>query len=153
MDEHKMVTIRAEAAIKERIEQVLAAFDLKQVDNLTEADSAVHEHRVLEAPADRPDPLTSEEIVEERDIWGLELNVDPHRNLDEQGRELGITGQRCVVRLVPPDGMVRYLEVRRPESMEAHDLSVLAAETMDEDRKEFPYPPTIHYTPLSGQSR
>lgn len=142
VDEHKMVTIRAEAALKERVEQVLAAFDLKQIESLAGADSAVHEHRgVLEAPADRPDLLTAEEIVEElRDIWGLELNIDPHRNLDDQGRELGITGWRCVVRLVPPDGMVRYLEVclTAGSLMEAHDLAVLAAESMDEAQQAGP---------------
>lgn len=140
VDEHKVVTVRAESALKERVDAIMAAFDLKQVESLTGADSAVHEHRgVLDAPPDRPDLLTAEEIVEElRDVWGLELNVDPHRNLDDQGRELGITGWRCVVRLLGPDGTVRYLEVCLTASslMEAHDLAVIAAEQAHSEEEE-----------------
>ncbi len=140
IDEHKVVTIRAEASLKERVESILAAFDLKAVDQLTGADSAVHEHRgVLDAPPDRPDLLTAEEIVEElRDTWGLELNIDPHRNVDDQGHEIGVTGWRCVVRLLKPDGMVRYLEVclTAGNLMEAHDIAVLAAEEEEDKRIE-----------------
>lgn len=145
VDEHKMVTIRAEAAMKEKVERVLQAYDLKPVEQLAGADSAVHEHRgVLEAPPDRPDLLTSEEIVEElRDVWGLELNVDPHRNLDDRGRELGITGWRCVVRRIGPDGMVQYLEVclSAANLMEAHDLALFAAEQEAEEPTDQPEAP------------
>jgi hypothetical protein len=94
VDEHKIVTVRAETALKEKVEKVLAAFDLEEVEQIAGADAALHEHRtVLEAPDNRPDLLTAEEVVEElKDLWGLSLNVDPERNLGEQGEELGITG-------------------------------------------------------------
>lgn len=132
IDEHKIVTIRAEAALKDKVESILAAFDLTQVDTLAGADAALHEHRgVLDAPADRPDLLTSEEIVEElRDAWGLELNIDPKANVDDQGAELGITGWRAVVRILEPDGQVRYLEMLLTAGslMDAHDLAYEEAE-------------------------
>lgn len=104
VDEHKIVTVRVETALKERVEAVLQAFDLEEVDEIRGADAATHEHRgVLDAPPDRADLRTAEEIVEElRDEWRLVLNIDTSINLDEDGNELGITGWRCVVRYEPP---------------------------------------------------
>ncbi|MBX3386896.1 MAG: hypothetical protein KF768_10025 [Phycisphaeraceae bacterium] len=104
VDEHKIITVRAEVALRERIEQVLAAFDLRQIEELHGADSVTHEHRgVLDPRTDRPDMLIAEEIVEElQEEWRLELNINPEANVDEQGRPLGITGWRCLVRVDPP---------------------------------------------------
>lgn len=123
VDEHKVVTVRAETGLKERVEAVLAAYDLEQVEEIRSADSATHEHRtVLDAPDDHPELLTSDEIVEVlRDEWRLVLNIDPERNVDEDGRDIGITGWRCIVRYDPPI----------PES-ELADLSDAA----DEDKSE-----------------
>jgi hypothetical protein len=103
VDEHKVVTVRVEAQWKEKVEKVLAAFDLEPIEELMSADSATHEHRsVLETSDDRPDLLTSDEIVEVlRDEWRLVLNIDPETNLDEDGHDLGITGWRCILRCDP----------------------------------------------------
>lgn len=100
VDEHKIVTVRAETALREKIEAVLAAFDLEVVPELIGADAATHEHRsVLDAPEDRRDLLNAEEIIEElREDWRLVLNVDPESNIDDEGHELGITGWRMLVR-------------------------------------------------------
>ncbi|MCA3005005.1 MAG: hypothetical protein IOD15_06535, partial [Phycisphaerales bacterium] len=113
VDEHKIVTVRAETRLKERVERILAAFELKQVESLAGADAAPHEHRtVLDAPGDRPDLLTSDEVLEAvRDEWGLTLNVNPERNLDDRGRPLGICPWRCVVRMIDEKGDVRYREM------------------------------------------
>lgn len=104
VDEHKIITVRVEVPMRERVEQVLAAFDLKPIEELHGADSVTHEHRgVLDAPPDRPDLLMAEEIVEDlQEQWRLELNINPDTNLDEDGRALGITGWRCFVRVDPP---------------------------------------------------
>lgn len=112
VDEHKIVTVRAETALKERIDRILASFDLVEVDQLAGADAAVHEHRgVLDAPDDRADLLNADEIVEHlRDEWGLALNVDGDKNLDDQGNELGTVGWRCMIRVFGEDGQVRYAE-------------------------------------------
>ncbi len=103
VDEHKIVTVRAESALKEKIEHLLAAFDLREVPEIRGADASTHEHRgVLDAPDERLDLLNADEIVEElRDSWRLSLNIDPDRNLDADGNELGITGWRCIVRYDP----------------------------------------------------
>ena len=101
VDEHKIVTVRAEPSLKDRIEKLLKAFDLEACDDATGADGASHEHRsVLVTPADRPELLGPEEIVERlRDQWNLVLNIDPDSNVDEEGKPLGTTPWRVVVRV------------------------------------------------------
>jgi hypothetical protein len=135
VDEHKIVTVRAEAHMKERVERVLAAFDLKEVDKIAGVDAAVHEHRtVLDAPRDRPDLLTHDEVLEEvRDLWSLTLNLDPLKNTDDDGADLGVTLWRCVVRVFSEQGDVRYAEVLCSADclQTAGDLSMSAVEQMD----------------------
>lgn len=99
VDEHKIVTIRAELAFKERIEKLLSAFDLSVVEELRGADSAEHEHRTVLAPPADPDQLTADDIIERlRDAWGLQLNIDASTNVDDDGNELGCTPWQCIVR-------------------------------------------------------
>ncbi|MBZ0171919.1 MAG: hypothetical protein K8E66_06030, partial [Phycisphaerales bacterium] len=76
------------------------------------ADAAAHEHRnVLWTPDDRPDLLSAEEIIEDlRDAWQLDLNIDITQNVDEDGRELGVTPWRCIVRIEGPE-RTRYAEI------------------------------------------
>lgn len=113
VDEHKIVTIRAEPTMKERVEKVLHAFGLEETPEPAGADAAAHEHRgVLSSPPDRPDLLSLDEVVERlRDRWTLVLNIDPDSNLDDSGRDLGETPWRCVVRCAWPDKPPRYAEV------------------------------------------
>lgn len=123
VDEHKVVTVRVETALRERVERILEAFDLPSGVEEAGLDAVAHEHRsVLLCPPERPDLMTAEEIVEElSDLWRLRLNVDRERNLDEQGRELGMTGWRCLVRRQLEEGApVEYAEM------------ILAAECLDE---------------------
>ncbi len=140
VDEHKVVTVRAATDMKERVEKVLAAFDLEAVEQIAAADAALHEHRsVLEAPDDRPDLLTPDEIVEDlRDLWGLSLNVDPDANLDENGHALGIVGWRVVVRAVLPGEVIRYTEVllTAENLATAHELAVDATQHLVESLLE-----------------
>ena len=104
VDEHKIVTIRAEATIKERVERVLAAFDLSQREDPAGADAAAHEHRgVLQSPETDPELMSFDEIVEYlREEWRLVLNIDPESNTDDQGHELGTTAWWCRVRVDIP---------------------------------------------------
>lgn len=104
VDEHKIVTVRVQADLKERVERLLGAFDLTEIDEIAGADAATHEHRgVLDAPEDRLDLLNADEIVEElRNDWGLVLNIDPDRNIDEDGNDLGMTAWRCLARHETP---------------------------------------------------
>ena len=106
IDEHKIVTIRVEPHMKERIERLLRSFGLEPMEDPAGADAAAHEHRgVLLAPESQPELMTFEEIVEALKVdWQLLLNIDPDRNVDDEGKDLGVTHWRCVVRVeIEPD--------------------------------------------------
>jgi hypothetical protein len=114
VDEHKIITVRAEPHFKDKVEKVLAAFDLETVEEPAGADAAAHEHRsVLTVSDDRPDLLDEDEIAEVmRDEWRLALNVDPETNLDDEGNELGVTPWRCIVRVAEDEtSPARYVDI------------------------------------------
>lgn len=100
VDEHKILTLRAEPDLKPRIDKLLEAFDLEHTEEPVGVDTVAHEHRsVLVMPPEHPNVLSAEEIVGHlRQEWRLTLNVDPEQNVDDEGRELGITAWRAVVR-------------------------------------------------------
>lgn len=100
VDEHKAVTIRAQLDLKEKVERILGAFGLEPVPDILGADSAAHEHRtILVSPEVEPDALSPDDILDRlREIWLLQLNIDAQANLDEEGKPLGITGWRCLLR-------------------------------------------------------
>lgn len=104
VDEHKIVTIRAEAPLREKIEKLLAAFDLEHREDAAGVDAAAHEHRtILVAPESEPNLMSFDEIVEQlHDDWRLVLNIDPETNVDEEGKELGVCGWWCRVRVSLP---------------------------------------------------
>ena len=113
VDEHKIVTVRAEPDMREKVEKILAAFDLEQVEAPAGADAAAHEHRaVLVIADDRPDLLNADEIVEQlRDEWRLVLNVDGESNVDDDGRDLGVTPWHCIIRCAAEgDERAKYVD-------------------------------------------
>jgi hypothetical protein len=135
VDEHKILTVRAEPALKEKIEKLLQAFDLEVVEAPAGADAAAHEHRgVLVTPDDRPDLLTADEIVEQlKDEWRLVLNVDPELNQDDEGKDLGATPWHCLVRCANDDDeKPRYAEVFliSENLRQADELALDAAEEL-----------------------
>lgn len=135
VDEHKILTFRAETQFKDRVEKILAAFDLEQMEEPLGVDSTGHEHAaVLDMPQDQPELLSAEEIVEVlRDEWGLVINVDPDSNRDDDGEDLGITGWRCIARCQNDDGENRrYAEFLMTASClrEAEDLALEALEKL-----------------------
>lgn len=145
LDEHKVLTVRVETNEKERVDRLLTAFELpnlgsgaengigggrarkpdgrppqaKQVEVMA-ADAVSHEHRsVLLTPDDRPELPGPEEVSEALvDLWGMTLNIDVERNLDDDGRDLGVTGWRCLIRVEPQpaDEEPAQIKETRPES-------------------------------------
>lgn len=105
IDEHKIVTLRIPPEMKDKVEKILAAFDLSAVEELHGPDSVAHEHRgVLSTPENRPEVMSSDEVIERlRDNWLLQLNIDPTRNLDSEGNDLGLTPWQCIVRCTPKE--------------------------------------------------
>jgi hypothetical protein len=131
VDEHKIVTVRAEPALKERVEKILAAFDLEAMEEPMGADSAAHEHRGV-LVAGESDMLVQEEIVEKlKEDWQLLLNVDPDTNVDDKGMEVGRTPWRVVVRCEYAKEPPRYAEVLL-EADNLREAEELAFEAVDE---------------------
>lgn len=137
VDEHKIVTIRAEPDLKERVERVLHAFDLEETKDPAGADAAAHEHRtVLVDPAKDPESLTPDEIVERlRDEWQLLLNVDPDGNVDDDGKPLGATLWRCILRCEIENKPSKYAEIilRAKSLREAEDTAIDALDRLAGD--------------------
>lgn len=135
-DEHKIATIRAAPVLKERVERALAAFDLEQTEGAAGADASAHEHRtVLVLPADNPSMLGPDEVLERlKDHWRLVLNVDPDANVDDEGKELGTTAWRGVLRCQFTDGPAKYAEVvfDADNLRQAEEVAMSAAETLIE---------------------
>ncbi|MDX9910824.1 MAG: hypothetical protein RBS39_03225 [Phycisphaerales bacterium] len=142
VDEHKIVTVRIREEDREKLDKVLEAFDLREIAEPAGADASSHEHRsVLMVPDDAAPYWGIEEILEElREEWKLVLNVDPERNVDEEGRELGITPWRCIVKPGgAPPGEGKFVEVllEAPNLNAAEDLArqgaaEAASEPMDQ---------------------
>lgn len=143
IDEHKILTLRVVPEMKEKIERLLTAFDLKPVEELASVDSVTHEHRgVIVTSRDHPEMLSPDEVLERfRDNWMLQLNVDPTTNLDAEGRELGLTAWQCVVRCTPEDETEpeSYAEVLLTAANlhEAEELAVEAVSPKGEDEPDW----------------
>lgn len=131
LDEHKVVTVRCTPDQREAVEATFRAFDLVQVTQPAGADAVAHEHRgVLFAPEDKPDLLIAEEIVERLvEDWQLTLNIDMESNVDDDGRELGVSRWRCIVRALGDDERATYVEIVLHASnyRRAEDLAVSRA--------------------------
>lgn len=141
IDEHKIATIRVELDLREKVERLLAAFELAPVPEIVGPDSSAHEHRaVLHCPPERSDLLTPEELVERlRREWLLQLNVPGDTNLDDDGNDMGITAWRCVVRCIAGDTEPEvYAEVfLHAESLDtAENLATDAAIASPPDPKD-----------------
>ncbi|HLP82897.1 MAG TPA: hypothetical protein VK157_00980 [Phycisphaerales bacterium] len=144
VDEHKIITLRVDPSLKERVEKILSAFDLEITEATAGADAAAHEHRnVLMAPEDRPDLLGPDEVLERlKTLWRVVLNVDPDTNVDDEGKELGVTHWRAVVRIdlpqedenEPDPAKVRYAEVvfDAANLREAEDITFTEVENLAE---------------------
>ncbi|MDF1808654.1 MAG: hypothetical protein P1U42_03070 [Phycisphaerales bacterium] len=142
VDEHKIVTIRVESQFKARVEKLLAAFDIEPKEEPAGADSAAHEHRaVLLTTPDHPELLNGDEILERmRDAWNLVLNVDPETNVDDEGKELGITLWRCFLRYATdqnPDDQYAEVFLSTDSIRKAEEISQHAIITTIESESEW----------------
>lgn len=155
LDEHKIATVRVEPPMKERLERILDAFDLRETPDAAGVDASAHEHRsVLLAPDDRPDLLSPPEIVERlRDRWRLLLNTDPDRNFDDEGKDLGTTAWRCIVRFdADDDRPPGYGEaILAAECLrDAEDAAIEAVESLPEAKNYLRTKPGTRPDPADG---
>ncbi len=139
VDEHKIVTIRVEPTLKDKVERILHAFDLEAMEEPKGADAAAHEHRsVLLMPDDDPSTLGVDEVVERlRDEWRLLLNIDPEANVDDDGNDLGVTPWRILVRCEWDNGKRKYAEVLvdAPNLRQAEETAFEATDSLITDKE------------------
>lgn len=110
LDSWKSLTIHVLPELREEVEAMLHGFGLEEVpetwsmgEEENELDPRTHVREVLEI-IDEHSPDIDELLLQLRQVWDLELNIDPETNVDESGRRLGMTLWHAYVLLEPADG-------------------------------------------------
>jgi len=143
IDEHKAVTIRVDTSLETTVKGLLRAFDLDEVPEILGADAVAHEHRTVIARTSDPRVgLHADEIVERlQDSWLLQLNIDTQSNIDDDGKDLGVTPFRCVLRCHPTDSEKQptYAEVllSAPTHEDAESMALDTAATNSPQDSQF----------------
>jgi len=108
LDAWKGVSIHVPVRMRERVEVMLAGLGLGEVPETWPSDieqdviSSSRVRDVLELLDDQS-PDLDELLLQMRESWGLELDVDPEVNVDEGGRQLGFTLWHAIIVVEPED--------------------------------------------------
>ena len=108
LDAWKSVTIHCQVDMREDVEAILERHGLTQVGRTWDEEAfdevqppfQMREILVIE---DEHSPDLDELLLQLRDDWGLQLDVDPHSNDDDGGRELGHTLWHAIAMADPVD--------------------------------------------------
>jgi hypothetical protein len=103
LDDHKVIAVRIELARGHEVEAILEEHGIATGVNPTGVDAVGHEHRdVLWTDENRSELLDFYGVLDElRFRWNLELNIDPETNIDDDGRQLGLSAWRVLLYLEP----------------------------------------------------
>ena len=109
VDPWKGIAIHVPVEMRERIERLLHGFGLSEVPetwplDLDRDDRPLSRTREVLTLEDEHSPDLDELLLQLREAWGLELDVDPEENLDDAGRPLGLTLWHAIVMAEPPGG-------------------------------------------------
>ncbi|MGI9014397.1 MAG: hypothetical protein ACR2GY_09125 [Phycisphaerales bacterium] len=95
IDQWKALSIHVPLEMRPAVDELLARHLLSEVPaTWPPADSKLRYEATIRPvlEADSEGPLTVDDVlVELRNLWSMELNIDPETNVDEGGRELGLT--------------------------------------------------------------
>lgn len=101
LDQWKGISIIVPLDLREQIEEMLEQFDLEEVpqtwsddDNQSSAPSITRSVLDLDEEAS---PGIDDMLWQMRFDWNLELRVDPTTNVDDAGKELGLTLWRAII--------------------------------------------------------
>lgn len=106
IDSWKGLSIHVPLHLREQVEARLHAHGLEEVPETWaggDTEPATRIREVLEI-VDEQSPDIDELLLQLRELWRLELNVDPESNVDEAGRNLGMTLWHAVVLAESADG-------------------------------------------------
>jgi hypothetical protein len=109
VDPWKGVAIRVPVEMRERIEGLLHGFGLSEVPetwplDLDRDERPLSRTREVLTLEDEHSPDLDELLLQLREVWGLELDVDPEENLDDAGRPLGLTLWQVIAMAEPVAG-------------------------------------------------
>lgn len=109
VDPWKGIAIHVPVEMRERIERLLHGFGLQEVPEtwpleLDRDERPLSRTREVLTLEDEHSPDLDELLLQLRDAWGLELDVDPEENLDDAGRPLGRTLWHVIVMAEPSGG-------------------------------------------------
>lgn len=108
LDAWKTLVVEVPVELKSTVEAMLERHGLAEVDETWPEDpdgslyGSVRVRPVLRVD-DEQDPNIDELVLQLRERWLLELDIDPSRNVDEQGVDLGATLWHAIVMVVPVD--------------------------------------------------
>jgi hypothetical protein len=108
IDPWKSIVITGPVDMRDEVERLLGLLDIHEVESTWDEQAApideeeIVSESVLDLSDNRPD--LEELLLELRDRWMLELNIDRETNVDEAGRHLGMTLWHAVVFVTASDG-------------------------------------------------
>ncbi|MCA9286211.1 MAG: hypothetical protein KDA22_13385 [Phycisphaerales bacterium] len=135
VDSWKGLSVHVPLHLRDTIEEIFHRHGLEEVPETwgdSEREPATRVREVLEI-VDEQSPDIDELLLQLRELWRLELNVDPQTNVDEAGRNLGMTLWHAVVVADSADGNLdrgAYLSVWADAGSMA-DMEDLIDEVMD----------------------
>ena len=108
VDAWKSVTVHCQVDLRDDVEAILERHGLTQVagtwdEDAFEATDTPFQMREFLVIEDEHSPDLDELLLQLRDDWGLQLDVDPHSNVDDGGRELGHTLWHAIAMADPVD--------------------------------------------------
>jgi len=109
LDSWKGLTIHVDVERRDEVERLLRRHGLQEVAETwpeveeSDLEPSTRSREVLELIDDQS-PDIDELLLSLRDMWGMELNIDPETNIDEGGRELGMTLWQALVLADAADG-------------------------------------------------
>ncbi|MFK7959163.1 MAG: hypothetical protein AB8G96_01450 [Phycisphaerales bacterium] len=137
VDHWKGINLHVPLMLREDVEMVLARLDLEEqtdawmTGEVSEDDPGMDARPVLDlSEPDLPD--VEDLLLELRDVWGLVLNVDRERNVDDSGRPIGRTLWLALVMVLsktdPGGGGYASVWITAGSLAEAEDFVVNAVE-------------------------
>jgi hypothetical protein len=111
LDSWKTLSIHVPTDLRNDVEAMLQSFGLEEVpetwpspdEEPNDFDPPTQIREVLEI-VDEHSPDIDELLLQLRQMWDLELNIDPDANVDESGRRLGMTLWHAYVLVESADG-------------------------------------------------
>lgn len=108
LDSWKSISLQCQVDMRDGIDEILERHGLQQVprtwdDTAFDAVDPPYRMREILVIEDEHSPDLDELLLQLREDWGMQLDIDPHSNIDDGGRELGFTLWHAIAMADPVD--------------------------------------------------